>query len=261
MKTLRPLLVAAMLLVPGSMLAASALPTPTPAPGVVSSAKQPAALNRLKTSAASEVDRRLNALQTALNKVQVSSKLAAADKTALVKQLEDEITAQTNLKSQLAGQTGLEAARANVQQILAAYRNYGLLLPKARLLVVADRLMLVNQRLDDLAAQLTLRLERAKSEHKDVTALESDLSNMKSKLANARAQTDGLVAKLLELSTTDYPASFKVLTTHQAGLKTAQADVKAARDSAKRIAAGLKDLKPATPTPSSSPSPSASPSN
>lgn len=237
------ILVAVLLLVPGSLLAASTLPTPTPVPGPVASALQSAHLNRLKTRGASEIDRRLASLQAALTKVQSSAKLSAADAQTLTKQLQDELTGLTNLKTKLAAETSLDAARTDVQNIIADYRVYGLMLPKARLVATADRAAVTGAKFQQLATKLQEKVKAAKDQGKDVTGLQQRVGTMKARLISAQDKYDGLVAKVINLQPSDYNANHKLLADNREVMKSIRADFSAAHDEAQAIILGLKNLK------------------
>jgi hypothetical protein len=245
--------------VPGFVLAADTLPSPTPTPGLVSSALQSAHLNHLKTNGASEADRRRAALQDALSKVQGSSKLADATKKTLADQLQAEITKLTSTESKLGSETDLTSARLDIQTIFAEYGTYALLLPKAQLVAAADRLTLAGSKLQIITGHLEAKINGAQAQGKDVTAAQKRLIDLKAKLAAAKLQYDGLAAKVLPLTVVDYAASHKTLATDAAGLARARSDFQAALDDVSAIVSQLNNLKAATPAPSPSPSASSSP--
>ncbi len=243
---------------PLAALAAPTLPTPTPTPKPVSSAQQSAVLNRLKTKGAFEIDRRLTALQNVQNKTEVSTKLAAAEKEALTKQLKDEIAGLTALKTKLNSETALTSARTDIQSIWLEYRVYALLAPKARLIVVADRLAVTGEKLRVIMDKLEAKVKGAKAQGKEVADLEVELANMKTKLITAEAAYRDMVGKVINLQPGDYVNSHRILTDYRDSLKVARSDFASAQQSAKEMITGLNSLKDAVPEPS--PTTSASPS-
>lgn len=240
-------------------LAADTLPSPTPTPPAVPSAQQPAKLNQIKTHGASEIDRRLSSLQSALLKLNSSAKLSVADKTTLTTQLKTESDSLTTLKSHLAADTNLAAARDDVQKIFLEYRVYALMLPKASLVSTADRFITAGQKFQDLADKLQAKVDAAKSQNKDATTLQANLDDMKAKLTSAKSRYDGLPAKVINLQPADYNANHKLLADDRDALKAARTDFKSAHDDAQLVIDGLKSLKPAKSSPSPSPSPTATP--
>ncbi len=221
-------------------LGSDTLPAPTPASTVAPSLEQPKRLNNLKTRGASEIDRRLDRLQQALDKAQTGTKLPESTKKQLVSQLQNEITSLTNIKSKLSSGTDLAAARLDVQKIIDDYRVYGLLLPKARIIAAADRYYLAEERLKLLRAQLQHGINVAKQQGKNVTALQKSQDNLIKRLAAAEKHYKELPNKLINLPTADYPASHKLLAQSTAGLKAARTDIAVAEDEAKKILTGLR---------------------
>lgn len=230
------------LLLSGQTHAAETLPTPTPTPGNVSSLQHSAKLNRLKTVGASEIDRRLSALQSAMTKIQSSSKLSQTEKQAITKQLEDTVATLTALKTKLAGETRLEDARTDVQSLIQSYRTYGLLLPKARFIASADRFQALQAQLQSLHASLEAKVSQAEKNGKDVTKLREHLTKLDAALKSAQTKQDQAVAKALALAGADYTTDYKALRAFQSTLKSAHTDLKTAHDEAKTIIEGLKGL-------------------
>lgn len=206
-------------------------------------ANQAAHLTNLKTRGATEIDRRLASLNTALAALQTSTKITSTDKTALASQIQDEVTALTSLKAKLAANTVLAEARADVASIATDYRVYALMLPKTRLVAAADRQTMAVTQLTDLSNKLETRLTAAKSNGKNVAALQTSLIQLKTQLATATTGSSGVVAKVLALQPSDVNANRTVLAGYRQALVTAQAELKAARTTAKTIVDGLAALR------------------
>ncbi|HEY6736722.1 MAG TPA: hypothetical protein VI322_03320 [Candidatus Saccharimonadia bacterium] len=223
-------------------LSAAAVATPTPTPTPTPSAATSQRLTNLKTKGAAEIDRRLTNLTAAFEKLAKARKISAADKGALAKQIQDESTGLTSLKTKLANETTLAGARADVASIVTDYRVYVLMLPKTRLVAATDAAAVSVSNLNDLAAKLTSHISAAKSNNKDVSALETKLDDMKAKTADAGDKIDGLVAKLLAVQPSDYNTSHAVLGTYRQILAAVVTDITAARADAKSIIDGLKQL-------------------
>lgn len=237
-------------------LAATAVESPSPSPSTSASPSPSASvrasatpnpagsarLNNLKTRGTAEINRRIASLNAALEKLKGSTRLTPADRDALIKQVQDELTGLAALKTKLAAQTDLQAARSDVQSIVTDYRVYALMLPKARLVASADRMTTAITKLKDLEAMLQTRLTAAESNGKDVTELKKSLTDMQAKLASATNQLNGLTAKILAVTPADTNASRTALLAHRQALATAHSDLKAARVHARTIVDGLKAL-------------------
>jgi valyl-tRNA synthetase len=225
-------------------LAANAVvstPAPTATPAAAAQAQR---LNNLKTKGTAEIDRRLAALNAALEKLNAATKLAAADKTALTQQIQAEIAGLTKLKTKLAADADLATARADVASIVTDYRVYALVAPKVRLVAAIDRLTVAADKLSALQAQLRVKADAAnKSAASGVSAEQQKVDDMAKQITAAKAAIDGLNTKLIALQPTDYNANHAVLVDYRAKTKAAFTDLKAARDDAKAVIDALKTAK------------------
>ncbi|MDB5178247.1 MAG: hypothetical protein JWN01_190 [Patescibacteria group bacterium] len=222
-------------------LATASSMTATPVPAVATAQTQ--RIVNLQTKGSAEIDRRVANLNAALAKLSAGTKLSAANKAALAKQIQDELTGLAGLKAKLAADTTLATARADVASIVTDYRVYVLMLPKARLVATDDRFGVAEDRLNTLATKLQAAITARKAKGKDVTALQTSLDDMKAKIASAQSKTTGLADKLLALSPSDYNANHASLIAYRDALKGSQAGLKTARDDAQSIITALKNLK------------------
>jgi hypothetical protein len=211
----------------GTVVAIASSPTP-----VAATAAQK--LAALQSKGTAEIDRRLSNLTAATAKLAASTKLTAADKTALTTQVQDEITGLTALKAKLAAETAIAGARADVVSIVADYRVYVLVLPKTRLVASADRFAAAEDNLTSLYTKLKGKVPATDA------ASTAKLADMQSHIAAAQTISGSLASKLLALQPTGYNANHAVLMQYRATLKTAQADLVAARDDAKAVRGTLK---------------------
>jgi hypothetical protein len=216
--------------------AVTATHTPSPSPSTDR-------LGALKSKGSTEIDRRLANLNAALTKLTASTKLTATDKATLIAQVQAEVAGLTALKAKLVADTDIATARADVASIVADYRVYVLMLPKARMVASADRFTVVEDKLTTLQGKLQAKVTTRKTAGQDVTALQAKLDDMTAKIADAKAKSASMVTQLLALQPTDYNSNHAVLVQYRASLKTAQTDLKAARDDAKFVADALKAAK------------------
>lgn len=226
--------------------AVASTPKATPTPKVATSpnAAQAQRLTNLKTKGTAEIDRRIASLNSALEKLNTAAKLTAADKAALTQQIQAEIAGLTTLKAKLGAETELAAARADATSIVTDYRVYALMAPKARMVAAIDRLTVSADKLSEMQASLRIKVDAANaSPASGVSADQQKVDAMASKIAAAKAATDGMTAKLLALQPTDYNANHAVLVDYRAKTKIALDNLKAARDDAKDLIASLKTAK------------------
>jgi hypothetical protein len=205
-------------------------------------ASQGKALTNLQTRGAAEINRRLESLKAALTRINDTVKLSAADKEALTKQIQAEITSLAALNTKLAADADLATARTDVAKIVTDYRVYALVLPKARLMAVADHQTRILEKLVDLAATLEETIAAAKTDGQNPAAAEASLQSMATHIGAARTSLSG-INELVALQPADYNANPEVLMTYRQKLRDAQTNIKAARDDAKATIAALKAQK------------------
>ena len=218
-----------------AMTSGTVLAIVSPAPTAVATSAQK--LAALQSKGTAEIDRRLSNLTAANAKLAASTKLTAADKTALTAQVQAEISGLTTLKAKLAAETVIASARVDVVSIVSDYRVYYLMLPKTRLVASADRFAVAEDKLTALHDKL-----KAKVPATDTASL-AKLTDMQNQTVAAATISNSVVPKLLALVPTDYNSNHAVLEQYRASLKTAQADLVAARDDAKAVVDTLKAAK------------------
>ena len=206
-------------------------------------------LANLKTHGTTEIDRRISNLNAALLKLNATTKLTASDKTTLTTAINTEISSLNALKTKLTADTDLTTARADVQSIVNDYRVYVLLLPKTRLVASADRFTAVEGQLTQLVAKLQAKVGAAKAAGQNVTAMQTSLTDLKSKTADAQEKSTSTIAPLLALQPTDYNQDHAVLVNYRNTLMAAHDDVMAARDDAKSVIQALKGVASPSPSP------------
>jgi hypothetical protein len=209
-------------------------------------------LENLKTKGAAEIDRRLTNLNEALAKLDASTTLKPADKSALDKTIAAELTGLKALKAKLAADSDLTTARTDVQSIFTDYRVYYLMLPKTRMISAADKFDVVETKLTKLEADLQAKVTAAKAAGQDVTAMQKLLDDMLAKDTDATTKTQGVVTPLLALQPADFNSNHTVLLQYRTTMAAALTDLQASRADAASVIAALK-------TPKTSSSPTASP--
>jgi ATP-dependent protease HslVU (ClpYQ) ATPase subunit len=189
-----------------------------------------------------EITRRLATLNTLTTTINGASHLTASDKTTLSGEVSSTISGLTSLKTQLDAEMTISGARTDAQNILSEYRVYALVAPKVRLIKVADDQQVVETKLTALATKLQARITTDQQAGKNVTALQSDLTDMTTKTQAAQQLSSSIESKIIGLEPSDYNSDHTILSGDGAQLKTAHADNQAAYQDAKNITAGLKTL-------------------
>ena len=189
-----------------------------------------------------EITRRQTTLNTLTDKINAATKLTSSDKTTLSNEVSTTISGLTTLKSQLDAATTLSNAKTDAQDIYTEYRVYAVVAPKVNLVKEADDQQTTEAKLTTLAQKLQSRITADQQAGKDVTTLQSELSDMTSKTNAAQSISSNVETTVITVEPTDYNSNHAVLSGDAAQLKTAHADNQAADTDAKNIVSGLKNL-------------------
>jgi hypothetical protein len=207
-----------------------------------SAAKKQQDLQTIITKGNAEIARRLTTLSTLNGKINAATKLSASDKTTLSNEVSSTISGLTSLKSQLDADTTVTAAHNDVESIFTEYRVYAVVAPKVTIVKVADDQQVVQGKLTTLAQKLQTRITTEQNSGKNVATLQSDLSDMTSKISAAQAISSNIESSVLSLQPSDYNSNHTVLSGDNTQLKTAHTDDQAAYTDAKTIVSALKAM-------------------
>ncbi len=225
------------------VMAAPALPTPTPAPPVVSSIDSSKHLNNLKTHGAAEVDRRLALLQAVATRLANSTQLTASDRNALTKQISDQVAALGTLKSKLATESDLTLARKDVQAIIDEYRLFGLLTAQISIVTASDRMAETQTQLQTVVTELQKKATILKSAGKDTAALQESIDLAKTSITTAQPLFSKLTAQILAFKASDYAADHKLLSSYRDNITTARDNFRITRSNINDAVAAINKLK------------------
>lgn len=209
-------------------------------PGAKRTVTQEQRMANLKTRADTEINRRLTTLNNLSAKINASTKLTAADKTTLATVISTDITNLTALKAKIDADTDLEVLRTDVQAVVKDYRVYALVVPKAALLLSADKVMATVDKIAALQTKLQDRITQAKNAGVDVSAMNTALADMQTKLADAKAQVQAAHDSVISLTPDGYPGNKPTLLAGRKDLQAARLDLVAASQDAKTILQALR---------------------
>jgi hypothetical protein len=190
-----------------------------------------------------EINRRVTALGALTTKINALKVLTAAQKADLVSQINAYVTNLGTLKTKIDGDSDFTTLHTDVQSIIGNYRVFALFMPKINLMISADRASDVADRLTSLATKLSNKIDTAAGAGKDVTALKTALSDMNTKITDAKTQISAAISILVPLDPSGYPGNKTQLQAARTDLKAARTDLFAARTDAKTIIDGLTALK------------------
>src|SRR3989338_2640459 len=163
------------------------------------SALQQTRLEALRTKAVKEIDRRLEFLNTALNKTTNAKKLAEANKTSLITLIQKDITDMLNLKGKIAADTDIATLRTDVALIVKDYRVYALLRPQVELIAAGDSVLYWADKLNEVALKLNEKIQKGKTEGRNTSGLQTAYNELTAKTAVAKTQAQSIETTELPL--------------------------------------------------------------
>ncbi len=211
-----------------------------------------------RDNADKEIDRRVEALNTAISRLNDLKRLTTDDKSGLTKQIQDQIVALTNLKAKIDTDTDAETLKTDKQAIVNQYRIFLLFIPKTHILAAVDALQTGLNTLNSLVPKLQARIQTAQSAGLDVTQLNVKLQDMQNKLADAKTQLQNAQTIVTPLTPDGFPGNKPQLLTARKDIQVAYTDLIAARNDAKFIIDALHSARLKSATPSATASSSAS---
>lgn len=214
------------------------------APGLRAAIKLTGSDTDIRERADSQIDRRVDDLEKLDSRLAEMKRLSDSVRASLNTTVDTEINALLALKTKLASQTG-ESLKTDAKTITSGYRVYMLVIPQIRLLAASDRATTTANLLTTLAGKFQVRIAALQADGKDVGNLPATLSDMNTKIAEAKAaaaEVTALVATLTadQKDTAKIEANQKALTNARAKIKIAESALKAAHKDAKEISALLK---------------------
>lgn len=199
-------------------------------------------MTNLQNRAKTEITRRLDFLNVLLTKLDTIKKLSASDKAALKAQIQAQIDSLTALQAKINADTDLTTLRADVKSIINGYYIFAFFRVKIELLVAADRLSATTDNLDMIYAKLSKRVADDKSQGKDTTLLETELSQMFAKINDAKTQYQTAETELNKLTAQGFPGNKSVLLSSRSEIKLGASDLRGAFELANKIRLGLKEI-------------------
>ncbi len=193
----------------------------------------------LQQRANKELTRRINSLNELLTRISGFKKLSDTQKASLTSQVQAQITALTALQAKIAADTDPTALKTDVQSIVQSYRIYALFLPKIQILAAADRVLSVSDEMSSHAATLQTKIAADQSAGKNVSDLQTLLSDMNAKIADAKTQAQGAIDTVTPLTPDGYPANKQQLQSARQMIATAVKDLDTARQDGRKIIVGL----------------------
>lgn len=197
------------------------------------------------TRAVAEIDRRIESLTKLQIRVQAMVRVSDATKASLKATIDEQIDLLTDLKTTIQNTTDEAALKAAIASITKSYRVYMLVMPQIQMLAASDRITTTADLMTTLNGKLDTRIAEAKTAGKDVGTLEAASADMKTQIAEAKANASAVITLTTNLKPDNgdkalMESNKKALTDARAKIKAAHEDLKQARKDAETIVKGLK---------------------
>jgi hypothetical protein len=206
-----------------------------------------AQITGLKSRAATEIQRRIDALGAANTAITASVRLPAATKTILTNAIQAQISSLTTLGAKIAADTDATVLKADVKSITQSYRIFLLVLPQTRITASADVEQNVASLMTIVSSKLETRIATAHTAGKDTTAVSASLSDVRAKIGDANTQSAAAVALVVNLTADNgdsvkATANAQALKDARAKIQLAASDLKTARTEMGTIVTSLKSF-------------------
>ena len=199
------------------------------------------ALATLKARVTHRIDLRLAALARLDRRVDQARHLTGENRDTLGALIDQNVAGLTELRTKVAGATGREELRADVQSMVTDHRIFVLVLPQVRLSLVADRELAAIDRLGQVHGRLTELIDKAEADGRDTGNATELLDAMQAQLDAAAADVSGQVDQLLAIEPgPDGPAIRSAIDEVRESLRAARQDLRDAIGIARRIRAMLR---------------------
>ena len=153
-----------------------------------------------------EIDRRIEALNQLIERINKIKRISEEQKTSLVAQVQAEITSLTNLRTKIAADTDLATLTADKKSIVDSYRVFVIFMPKITIIAHADAII------------ETAELMKTKNPSTETLV----------KITEAINQANSAISKVINLDPSGYPGNKSELQSARSMLQVARQDLKSA---------------------------------
>jgi hypothetical protein len=193
-----------------------------------------------KARCTAAIDIRLPELTKLTAALNAAKNVSDAHKSTQAASLSAASSGLTTLKSKIAGDSDAATLKADCESIFEGYRVFALRAPQTYLVIAGDGESSITARLNDITPKLSDAIAKAAAAGKNVDAAKAALTDLQARLADASTQSGGVADSVIGYVPADYNANHDLLSGARSQVKTAAADLKAARGDIKTITAALK---------------------
>jgi hypothetical protein len=185
------------------------------------------------------VDRRLDRLDRANERIRGARHLTDAHQTMLTDQLTATAASLTRLRGKIASESG-DALKEDCRSVAGDHRVYVLVLPRARLVAAGDAELAAVGKFVDVARKLEAAIDKAADAGRDMTEARADLASMRAYVDSARDGASGIAGSILDLTPADWNADHTVLDPARKAAIDARLDLRSAHRLANEIRQDLR---------------------
>jgi hypothetical protein len=172
----------------------------------VLTAKQSLRLGQLQVIGNALIAERLNAVAGVRGQVAADGLMSSGQKSAVMGLLDASSTGLTQLRLTIAREQLVDGARSDLVKI-GHLRVYGLVLPQARMLIVAYQLASLAAMYSAQRASLQQQIYTAEAYGKDGAPAQALVNDLSIRIATVSRSSSGALAQLQGLSPSGYPAN------------------------------------------------------
>jgi hypothetical protein len=195
----------------------------------------------------SAINLRIDDLNKLNNRIQTMRNVTVAEKTAFSSEVQTNINGLTALKTKIDADTVTAITLADEKSIFTSYRIYALVIPQGYIIASADRVNTIVEMMTVVSAKLAVRIANEQAAGKNVSPLQTSLTDLNLKIADAKIQALAIVTKVSTLvpdqgDKAQLEANTATLKSARSTMKLGRSDLESARVDIRNIIKGLKVL-------------------
>lgn len=212
------------------------VPAALTAPRALTATAAPRTLPAVKAAAQARIDKRLHTLATLKTSIGDAKNLTDAHRTTLTSLVDSDTSGLTALRAKIDGEQTVEAVRADERSMVVDYRIYLLVAPKVRFTIASDAEAAAIESLRGVHNMLASAIAAAQAKGEDVSAEQSELTDLQHQIDAASAAIAGKADGLLAVTpSADASAMTAAVNPVRAAVRTARQDLRTAVADARQI--------------------------
>lgn len=193
-----------------------------------------------KAQAELEIVLRISSLNKLTAKINSTRKLSSIQKSVLLSEVNAHIAYLTSLKQTVAKETNFQALVGLANTISSdAFKSYAVIVPKVSIVVISDKVNVLNDSFISLANKLIQKTEELRSSKKDVTSVQKTLGHMLFLMGDAANRAETAVVIVFPLTPEGYPKNKSILLDAKSRLQKSSKNLKTASMDEQKIVRSL----------------------